>query len=695
MALQKLAQIKQQNITSADAVSFSAGLDERGDYNIPINAYSYGKNVWVNNANNIVKRLVKRRWLPDTIGFNGELHPVYYGGQLYFFIADGMKVKYIQENGTAWIECGGSNSITTTTGVITTFMRTNDILLCMNGEDVLRYIDLATMSTVVFTHVDDPVSTLTATATGITASGAFKTYYAIRYNSDGGGQTGINNSKILTQAVSKSRSTWKSDGTEYLTIAFNDTPPTGATSRNIYGAVAIAGATPVASDLLLLGKNIPLATTSFSDDGSVPFDITAGVGSDVNTTAGIKATAGTMAGNVPVLYGDPDNPYDITFAGLTDTGISFSPGDGAQTLPLNKGTDYYPTSVVGFRNNQNVPSLFTLSSSVDGISKQDTLSQKTITYGNEAKQYWDSDGLNTGANAVYARYAVVNYLGKLLFPGSNGINSIDTKAQMQNVLMPSIISNPISNTYSTIKNASFDKMVGTAWNNYVFFLAPSQGYNYNNQILVYDLTNTDGPKLAIWDLPADWIGTISPPNQASFLYIRQGTHIYKLVEGYVAQDEDSTGAASPFLVDVKGSLIPFSSGRNHFVAAVQGVFYVANFIGTVKCEVSWVDQNGDPGMETETFTNGTSTRNSLAGWSNPRLMWRSGNNRGLGWSKQIPTNSEGNNSLKITKRLRVLLPNPIVNEVKYRIYSDYDNTTFDLVNFNIEKVDVGIIGDIV
>lgn len=695
MAVDRPLQVKQPNITSQDVVSFSLGLDERGIHNIPMNAYSYGRNVWVNNANNITKRLSKRPWLPDTTAYNGEIKPIYYAGQVYYFVADNGKVKYCQDNATSWTDCGGTNSITTTAGVITTFMRTNDILLCMNGVDNLRYIDLATKNMTTFTAVADATSTLTATATGITTTGAFKCYYAITYNSNGGGTTAINPAKILIQAVSKSRSTWKSDGTEYLTVAFNDTPPANATARCLWGAVSIASTTPQASDMVLLGKNIPLATTSFSDNGTVPFDITAGLGPEVNTTAGVKASAGTMAGNTPVLYANPDSPYDIYFAGKTDTGISFSPGDGAQTLPLNKGTDYYPTSVVGFRNNQNIPSLFSISSSVDGIAKQDVLTQKTITYGNEALQYWSSEPLNTGAGAVYAKYAVVNFLGKLIFPGANGINAIDTKAQIQNMLSTSIVSNQIADTYATIKNANFDKIVGTAWNNYILFTAPTQRYNYNNQVLVYDLTNMDAPKWAVWDIVCDWIGTISPPNQASFLYAREGGKIYKLVDSYTAQDEDAAGAARPFPIDIRGSLIPFSSGRNNYVAAVQGVFYVANFIGSITCEVSYINQKGRVKTKSKTFTNGAVTRNSAAGWGNPRLLFNSWNNRILGWSSPMPSSGEDNGSLKITKRLRVKLPNPVVNEVKFRVYTNLENSTFDLVSFSIEKVDVGVIGDIV
>lgn len=692
MSVKKPVKVKQPAITSRDAVSFDAGLDERGEYNAPIDSYTYGRNAWVNNANNITKRLGQRKWLPDTVGFNGELGKVYYGGQLYYFVADDGKVRYCQDNDSGWTACGGSNSITTDEGVLTTFLRVNDILLCMNGTDNLRYIDLATMHMTVFTAVANPVSTLTATATGITASGAFKVYYGFTYTSDGGGETAMG--PILTQAVSKSRSTWKTDGTEYLTVAFNDTPPSGATERHVYGAISITGATPQPSDLVFM-QSVPIGSTSFADNGSISFDIGGGLGPDTNSTAGVKASAGVMAGNTPVLYGDPDNPYNIYFAGQVDTGISFSPGNGAQTLPLSKGTNFYPTSVIGFRNNQNVPNLFSLSSSVDGIAKQHTIEQDTITYGDQAKQYWKADELNTGANSVYAKYAVVNFLGKLLFPSANGVNAIDTKAQIQNKLSADIVSNQVSDTYSTIKNADFDKIVGTAWNNYAFFAVPSQGYNYNNQILVYDLTNENKPKWAVWDIKADWIGTVSPPNQDSFVYIRQGTKILKLIENYVAEDEDSNGTSTAFPVDIKGTLIPFSDGRNNYVAAVQGVFYVANWIGTVTCEVSYINQKGKRKTKSKTFTNGTPGRNFFAGWSNPRNLWRSWGNRVIGWSVPTPFSGDTNNSSKITKRLRIKLPNPVVNEVQYRIYSNLENTAFDLVDFSIEKVDVGVIGDIV
>lgn len=693
MAVNDPVKVKGATITSSDMMSFDGGLDERGDYNIAPNCLSYGRNAMVNSSGNATKRLSKKKWLPNSVGFNGEVSTVYYNGQVYYFIADNGKIRWIQENMTAWNDCGGANVVTTTVGVITTMMRVNNWLLVLNGVDEMRYIDLSTFNMVQFTFVANPTSTLTATATGITGSGAFKVYYAITYNSNGGGETAIGN--ILTQAVSKSRSTWASNGSEYLTVAFNDTPPAGATSRNLYAAIALQGTTPVAGDLAMLQSNIPLATTSFVDNGQTPFDLSYNTAPSTNSTKGLKAKAGAIANNVPVVYADPDNPYDLNFGVLTDTGVSFGANNGGQRLPLLKGTNFYPTSVVGFRNNQNIPNLLALFSGTDGISKQQIISQKTLTYGNSTINYWGADDLNIGAAPVYSIYGVVPYLGELMFPSAAGITSIKTEADLQNVLSPSIVSNQIADSYSTISNANFNKIVGTAWNNLAVFAVPSRGYNYNNQLFVRDLTNKDKPKWSIWDLPVDWVGAISPPNQASFMYIRQGNEFYKLQKSYVAEDETSTGLSVPYPVEIEGSLRAMSEGKNVYFAANQAVVYLAEFIGSVDITITYVNKKGRVKTKTKTFTNGSNQRNTQAGWGNPRLLYKSGTNRVIGWSKQLPIAGSGTASQKTSKRCRIKLPNPTINEYKVRVASNLENTSFNVVGSNLEGINIGVIGDIV
>lgn len=695
MAITKPVPVKGATIvTPAQVISFDAGLDERGDYNIAPNAMNYGRNVRINSAGNATKRLSKKHWLPDSIGFNSEVATVYYGGEIIYFIADNGKVKYCRPNDTGWTNCGGSNTITTTTGLITTFLRTNNWLLCMNGVDELRYINLATLNMTIFTHVNDPATAITCAATGITGSGPFNVYYAYTYNSDGGGETAI--SSIKTQAVSKSRSTWKSDGTEYLTLTFNDTPPAGATSRNLYAAIALQGTTPIASDLAMLKSNIAISDASFVDNGSIGFDIAFNTAPDTNSTAGIKASNGTMAGSIPVLYGDPDNPYDLYFGALTDAGVSFGANNGAQRLPLLKGTNYYPTSVIGFRNNQNIPNLIALFSGTDNVSRQQIILQKTLSYGNTTINYWGADDLNTGAGALYSSYGVVSYLNQLLFPSSDGIVSIKTDSRILGVLSPTIVSKNIAKTYSTIKNADFNKIIAGAWNNLIFFAIPSRGYNYNNQIAVYDLNNIDKPKWYTWDLAVDWIGAISPPNSDSFMYIRQGNKFFKLIDSYAAEDEESDGTSTPYPVTVETALVPISAARNSFFAMTQLVIYVANFVGTIVVEVSYINKKGKLKTKSKNFTNGSLIRNLFGGWGNPRLIYRSSNNRVIKWSKPMTLVDDPSDSQKAVKRLRIRLPNPVINEFKVRVSSELSaNTSFDLVSAVPEGINIGVIGDIV
>jgi hypothetical protein len=257
------------------------------------------------------------------------------------------------------------------------------------------------------------------------------------------------------------------------------------------------------------------------------------------------------------------------------------------------------------------------------------------------------------------------------------------------------VSDPVSDTYGTIRNANFDKIVGAAWNNLVVWAIPSRGFNYNNQLLIRDLTNKEKPKWYIWDLEVDWIGTISPPNRDSFMYIRQGNEFFQLAETYVAEDENSDGTSEPFPVEIETSLKSFNQGRNNYMAVTQVVVYLANFIGTVNITVSYINKKGRVKTKTKTFTNGSHGRNSLGGWGNPRLLYRSFNNRMINWSTPIPFSGESSNSLKINKRCRIKLPNPVVNEVKLKVYSDLDNTSFDVVMANFEGVNIGVIGDIV
>ena len=214
-------------------------------------------------------------------------------------------------------------------------------------------------------------------------------------------------------------------------------------------------------------------------------------------------------------------------------------------------------------------------------------------------------------------------------------------------------------------------------------------------MLIRDMTNREKQKWAVWDLAVDWVGAISPYNQASFMYIRQGNEFYKLQQTYIAEDENSDGTSTPYPVTVEGSLRAFSQGKNVYFAANQAVVYLAEFVGTVDITITYLNKKGKPKTKTKRFTNGSNRRNTFAGWGNPRLQWNLAKSRFTSWSTPMPIAGDSEASQKKTKRCRIRLPNPVINEYKVSVSSNLENTSFDVVGSNLEGVNIGVIGDIV
>ena len=336
MAVDKPLKVEKKNITSTDIVSFNGGLDERGDANAEPNTFVYGRNVMVNLAGLLTHRFGLKKWLPDTVDNVYEVFPAIYDGATYNIVADDDKIKYCETGDTAWTDCGGDNSIVTPPGTITTFLRVQDKILILNGVTKIAYVKLSDMTVVKFALVTNPASLVTATAAVITLSGAPKIYYAMNWNSIVG-QTAL--SPIETFSVSKSRGTWNSDGTEFLTINRVNTPPANAVSWNLWIALAKSGTTIQPSDMLLLAGGIDLDSATLVDNGTLPIDISRGTAPEDNSTDGMIASYGVEDKGRPILYGDPDHPHNLYIGGDGDNALDFSPTNGGYVVEMNKGTN--------------------------------------------------------------------------------------------------------------------------------------------------------------------------------------------------------------------------------------------------------------------------------------------------------------------------------------------------------------------
>lgn len=578
----------------------------------------------------------------------------------------------------------GTNHIDTIGGIISSFVRTNDMLAVINGINEMRYVDLTTMNMVQYNEVTDPTSAPTAAGTGMTGTTAH-VYYAISFNGNAG-QTDI--TPILDK-TGDPRTGWST--IKYMTVTRNNTAPTGAQSWNLYICLSSQTGTPTASDMLLLASDLAIATTTYIDDGvTSPQNVLAPT---ENTTKGAKVKYGIEEQGLAIFWGDPDNPYRVYIGGVDDYVLQFSPTTGGYISELHKGTNYYPLMVTGFRTGQGLPVITVLFGNTQGISKQSTLTQQTVTVGNSSQSYWTETEQNYGAPSVASPYGLINYNGILFFVSYNGIMTIKTNPNALNVLNTAKIDQNISNTFGSIRADQFGKIVSAAWDSKVYFTVPSRGYTFNNQIIVYDESNEQMPIWYIWDIQADYIGVISTTDQEAFVYFTKDNNIFRLEDNYVTQDEDGSGIAAPFATSAAGTFLGFTAAHNYLKVVKQATFYIIDAIGSITEGVTWRDRFNVVDFKNKVVSFGEYSASTSGGWDDPFYTFDGGNTAYNEWDDTAPISSN-NISTKQTVRSDLPLDNLQALELAWNISTQLDYSAFKLRSVSYAGVNIGIRGDI-
>lgn len=688
MAVRNPAKIPKKTIGSVDITGFSGGMYLNGEQNAKGNQIVEGHDVEMTIDGYIVPRKSLTPWLPDTVEDGYQVYPAIWEGEVINFTADDGKIRYCVDGDADWTDCIGDNTITTGAGGKPIFIRILDNLLVLNGGngDKLCYVRLSDKTVVKYALVTDPTTALTIAPTVLTNSGAYKIYYGYTYSS-ATGETTL--SDIITYTINKTRDTWKTDGTEYLTITRPAGIPANATKWNLYIALASTGGTIQDTDMLLLAGGLDLATVSVVDNGTLSIDIGRGNPPSVNSTDGPRVKYAIETNGRPVLFGDVDNPHNVWIGGDGEFALDFSSANGGFRSEPSKGTNYYPASVIGFRNGQGIPSLTILFSNTQGLSKQATLEQQTINYGNQSFVVWGVTEQNYGASGVASSLGVVNYKGQLSFPSVDGFTSMDTAPQLQNVIATKEIDKDISPYSERIKTEALEEIVGTGWNNRVLWIVPSYGFDTPNEILIRDLNNNGA-----WNPPlqiaASWIGTVSPPNTPAFVYIRQGKKTFKLFESFGTVDYLSTGAET-FSTYAKGALIGINEARNGYQAMVQAMFYLVDFIGDIRLGVNYRDQNGDIQTVYEDVEGPVYTLSSSGGWSDPQYTY--GGYPALSWTQPALIDALAASIEGIVKRVPVPI-NDLASEVQWWIETTVGYNKFMLRVVSYEGENLGVKPDL-
>lgn len=692
------------NVISSPIVSFNGGLDTRIPQNAAPNTFNAAENVSVTTQGLLTFRPGLKKWLPDTVDTVFQMYPVLYLGAMYYFVCDDGVVKYCQDNATEWITCGGSNSVTR--NVRYTFIQAENKIYVANGNDASRYIDLTTLEMVVYVSVDDPANapTLAAFGTGLTfatsagPSTPYPIYYSINYNGVAG-QTA--NSPIVTGWTSIDRTDWVGDNTYGLTVTFNNTAPTGATSVNLWIATAAATGSITNDDMLLIATALPISNTVFSDNGSLQPILGGGTAPNDNSTEGFIATYGCEIDGRVFLWGIVDDSYALMIGGDPGNAFDFTTTHNGFRLVMNEGTNYYPTNLVSFRNNQSEPAWTMLYSNTQGVSKQAVIASETVNYGSISFVVWTQTDQGRSVPTASSPYAGFVYNNSLFFPTATTIEELTTKPTNFYVLSVTNIAIPITSVYQSISASQLPNIVGCGIDDKMYFSCAVNGFDYNNIILVYDYTDPQNPMWYPWNIRQNWLGVVSPPNQDFFLYVSQDNHIFKLEQGIVAQDEDSNGMPTPFDFGATGPISGLTPAHDSYLAIVQALFYVLDVIGEIDVTITYAMASPSGLLKYKSRTkviDGPDYVNSSDGnWSDYQYQFLPSEVPLLAWGDNPTFNSDDIEQPAQSYRQPVPV-NEVVNEMQWQFASNSiasgspTSATFRGVSY--EGVNIGVKGDI-
>lgn len=685
--------VPEQEISSVDVVNFGGGLFLNGDQNGPANSFVRSKDCELDNDGFLIPRRKLTPFLPDTVETTYQKFPVLWQGEIYFFTLDDGKAKFCQEGDTGWTDCDGTNSFTTLNGGFPKFIRVLDCVLILNGKngDKLAYIDLAGTGfpVVKYSLVTNPPDPLTSTLTNLSA-GSFKVYYAFSWTG-AVGETEL--SPILSVSINRVRDQWQTGTAANVKVTRPaGSPPAGARFWNLYVAVAATAGTIQPSDMLQLAVKLDLSVTEFVDDGSLDINL-GSVPPTANSTDGPRVSNGLVEDGNPILFQDEDNSYNIWIGGGGPNAMDFSVSNGGYRAEPEKGTNFYPTTIIGFRTGQGVPALTILYSNTEGLSKQSILQQQTISYGDQSFTVWGVTEQHYGAAGVAAPNSAINYNGKLLFLSTDGVMSAQTNPSMQNVMSIVPISSPIDPYIRSIRNAAMGGVVGAGWNNKYMWLVPNAGFETPQQILILD-TNSEGiDGQGAWytlDIPAQWIGVVSPQTDAAFVYISQGNKTYKLLASNSTYDTKN-GVNIPFSTGATGPLLGMGGkAHNTWQADVQTMFYVMGLVGDITVGVTYRNQNGKLKTKTKVYHGPVFTPSAAGGWGDTGWSYAAG---GPGFADTPAIDDTVGLLSPVDARIPVRVDD-IMNEAQWFFLTGVGYSNYKIKAISFEGINLGVRPDL-
>lgn len=491
---------------------------------------------------------------------------------------------------SSWTKITGKNYDTSAKAH---FLQIQNKVLIMNGVDSLSYYDIEDGTLTAYTALSNPSAPTLTTNTGLSGTD-FNVYYAITANSTAGETAG---STALTVDVSTDRDVWDQD-TQSIKISWSAVA--SAQSYNVYMGTSADGAGQ--PTMYLIAGGLDSSTLSFTDNGSRAQDPARPL-PQFNSTAGPKASRGTVASGRIFLVGDSDNPYYVWRGGDFGYELDFSPSNGGGYTPISSGTKEVPIAIRPFRNGPAENRVTVLTQGTNGSGKRFLLSPREIAYGNTNIVVWESQE-DSGADGTDSPDALLVYNNSLFYPSRDGFKTTGTKPQLQNVLSTDRISNTIQQDISTLNTSAMMGAVGLAYEGALYFALPV-GQSYNNQIWVIDL-DREGAWMKPWSVRADWMWLYNDENGVTHFCVLSNNKIMEFTDKYFTSDN-----GEGFLTSGESGQIGFSDDELEWASLSRVVFRLIRPRGPINLSVVVKTEDGPL-----TFTNfeDYTVESAVTGW---------------------------------------------------------------------------------
>lgn len=471
------------------------------------------------------------------------------------------------------------------------FEQVGGTVLITNGSDNLSYMTISTLVITPFASLSTP-SAPTAVATVINGS-----VYTLRYKITATNQGETSASTAGTVGVSTERGLWTGT-TEYVTLTI--TRVTGASRYNIYVGDQ-AGYEYYLDTVVDPGSG---TTFTYKDTGAIDTNILriAPVG---DSTPGPKTTRSTNVKGQIYMVGDIDYPERIWFGGtLAEAALDFSSYNGGGWVAPNKGGKDFPACIRPFRDGKGTPMAACFSKGTNGSGKRYLLQPSTLTVGSTVITYMSVQEDN-GQDGTDSPDGVIMIDDGAFYPSRTGFKTTNTKAQIQNILSTTGISDNISDSIQSLSGLNMDLCVGATYDRRLYWALPF-GSSTNNQVWTLDLRQK-GAWMRPWNIAADWI-TLYADNTTGMtqLLFLVGNKIYTLDESTLTNDDGTV-----FTTNIGSGAIKFSEDGEQYGSIIDVTFIFLRPQGLINLSVL---ANTEDGAVTITDTVTTTTNDSISGW---------------------------------------------------------------------------------